>query len=387
MDLNDLRREVNAVSLETAFDYLARANAKEYIEKEKAKELQATEKKKKGNKPSSSQADHISQMTPDQLRAQARLMRSLPPHQLRRSHPQLRHMSDAEIEQAATQMEQMADNPEMVRMAAEQVKNMSPEELERAKQQKRGHQRGSRSRNAATTSPANALENMSLEQLTQQVKVMKTMTKDQIRQMNPQMTTMTDQQIEEMIGQMEQLVNDPVLFETTKNQMKGMTPEDIAKLQAGGDGGGKLPQGTDLASMLENMDGKQVKQMMKMLKENPSMVKQMGPQGEQAMKMLQMFDGMDEAQLDSTLKMMRGVQKATAPFRNAYATVNGFCGGHLVKVVLFLGLLYLGIFVYLRFFVAGGENAVPNTLETVMQEDPKLIPVSDDIPVIVDSEF
>ena len=328
------------------------------------------------------QADQISQMSPDQLRMQARMMRSMPPDQIRRAHPQLRHMTDAQIQMAATQMEQMAENPELVRMAAEQVKNMSPEEYQLAQQQQQQQQPNAASGYGTRTAanPANQLDAMTPDQLKQQAEAMRKMTPQQIRVLNPQLASLTDNEIQQSIEQMEQMANNPAMFEMAKKQMQGMSPDDISKLKSGG----PMPEGMDPSKMLESMDGKQLKQMLKMMKENPDMLKQMGVQGEQMMKTLQMFDGLDEKQLDSAVNMMKGVQKVTAPVRDAYAKVNGLCGGYLIKVLVVLVLLYVGMFVYLRIFVAGGEDS-PGSLKA-LQEQVGNVPVMEG-QAVDDAEF
>ena len=383
MDVSDLRRDVGSMEPETAFEYLAVANSKEFIDKEKAKEQEAQE----ARKTMKSQADKISQMSPDQLRRQARMMRTLPPDQIRKANPQLRHMTDAEIQAAATQMEQMADNPELVRMAAEQVKNMSPEEYQKAHQQQLRQKRqpgtGAVSRNGARTgAPANQLDNMTPEQLKQQAEVMRRMTPQQIRQMNPQLAGLTDDQIEQSVHQMEQMANNPAMFEMAKNQMKGMSPDSIANMKAGG----AMPAGMDPSKMLETMDGKQLKEMIKMMKENPEALKQMGGQGEQMMKALQMFDGMDEKQLDAAVSMMKGVQKVTAPVRNAYAKVNGLCGGHLMKALVLFVLIYVGMFIYLRYFAVTGGVDAPGAAMEALKEHVVEVPV-EEVHIVDETEF
>jgi hypothetical protein len=374
MDVSDLRRDVGSMEPEIAFEYLAVANSKEFIEKEKAKEQQAQE----SHKTMKSQADKISQMSPDQLRRQARMMRTMPPDQIRKANPQLRHMTDAEIEAAATQMEQMADNPELVRMAAEQVKNMSPEEYRKTQQQqlrqKRQPGNAAASRNGArTAAPGNQLDSMTPEQLKQQAEVMRRMTPQQIRQMNPQLATLTDEQIEQSVQQMEQMASNPAMFEMAKNQMKGMSPDGIANMNAAGG----MPAGMDPSKILETMDGKQLKEMIKMMKENPEALKQMGGQGEQMMKALQMFDGMDEKQLDAAVNMMKGVQKVTAPVRNAYAKVNGLCGGHLMKALVLIVLIYVGMFIYLRYFAVSGGVAAAGAALDALKEQIVEVPVQE----------
>ena len=57
-------------------------------------------------------------MDPDTLRSQAAAMRNMDPNVIRRSNPQMANFSDEQIKQAADQMEMMAGNPDMMRMAA-----------------------------------------------------------------------------------------------------------------------------------------------------------------------------------------------------------------------------------------------------------------------------
>ena len=78
-------------------------------------------------------AEQMASMTPEQLRQQAQAMRSMDPSFLRRMNPQLAHMTDDQIKMAAVQMEMMADNPEMAKMAVEQMNAMTPEQIEAVK--------------------------------------------------------------------------------------------------------------------------------------------------------------------------------------------------------------------------------------------------------------
>jgi type III secretory pathway component EscU len=101
---------------------------------------------------------------------------------------------------------------------------------------------------------------------------------------------------------------------------------------------------------MENMDPKQVKQMLRMIKENPEMVKQLMAANpalaktmneEQLQNGLEMFAQMDDAALDRMIGMMNRVQKVTRPFTTAWTKVNGWLGGHLAKLLLLVALLFL----------------------------------------------
>ena len=397
MDAADLRTQVSELDSTLAFEYLATANARAAVEKAKAAD-EAKASSRNSSKTLREQADQITNISPDQLRQQARAMRSIPPDQIRRMNPQFRSMTDAEILQAANQMEQMAESPELVRMAADQVKNMTPEQLERTMQN--NHATGTGLTPAAvpqpaataTTTPQN-LDNVSSDQLKQQAQMMRSMSKDQIRQLNPQLAGLTDAQIDQSIQQMEAMSTNPAMFEMVKNQVKGMTPEQIAMMQQQQQQqqhGSGVPLTShsnsmmgDGAKMMENMDATQLKQMMKMLKENPDMLKQMLPPGvsdEQFKKTFAMFDGMSDAQMESTLKMIKGVQKVTTPVQQAYSKVNALCGGHLMKIVGLIVMLYIGMFVYLRFFA--NKDSATTTIDALQSDYP---PQIQEVPE--DSEF
>lgn len=138
-------------------------------------------------------------MTPEQLRQQARMMRTMPPAQLRRMNPQFAGMSDAQLAMAANQMEMMANNPDMFNQMKQQVAGMSPEELQKI--QKEG-MRGMNNGAPAAGQQMN-VNDMSPEQMKRQAEMMKSMDKDTIRSMNPQMANWNDQQIDMAINQME----------------------------------------------------------------------------------------------------------------------------------------------------------------------------------------
>mmetsp|Transcript_104588 Transcript_104588/g.156640 ORF Transcript_104588/g.156640 Transcript_104588/m.156640 type:complete len:477 (-) Transcript_104588:1015-2445(-) len=78
-------------------------------------------------------AQMMADMSPEQLRQQAHMLKTMEPDAIRRMNPQLAHMTDEQIKMAATQFEMMAQNPEMVKMAQDQMKNMTPEQMEQMK--------------------------------------------------------------------------------------------------------------------------------------------------------------------------------------------------------------------------------------------------------------
>lgn len=117
--------------------------------------------------------DQFENMTPQQLRQQAQMMRSMPPSQLRTMDPQLAGMTDSQIQQAASQLEMMASNPQMMHRMREQMKNMTPQQRQQYEQMMgRNGAAGGRAAGAGGTNanqnPQDMLANMDPEQLRQQ---------------------------------------------------------------------------------------------------------------------------------------------------------------------------------------------------------------------------
>jgi hypothetical protein len=76
----------------------------------------------------------ISSMSPEQLKRQAAMLKSMPIETLRKTNPHMANMTEDQIRLAITQMETMANNPEMMKMASEQMKNMDEKQFEQVKQ-------------------------------------------------------------------------------------------------------------------------------------------------------------------------------------------------------------------------------------------------------------
>ena len=85
MDVSDLRRDVNALNPKDIFTYLVTSNAKENAARVKAEE----EKRKKNVNHMNSQVDQNTDMSPEQLRQQAQMMRSMTPNQICQVNPKL----------------------------------------------------------------------------------------------------------------------------------------------------------------------------------------------------------------------------------------------------------------------------------------------------------
>lgn len=319
-----------------------------------------------------SQASQLANMTPAQLRQQAQMMRSVPPDQIRRMNPAMAGFSDAQILMAANQMEAMANNPQMMKTMTEKMNNMSDEELEQIKRYQEGH---------APTNEVQSMDNMSPEQLQMQADAMKLMDKNTIRSMNPQMAHFSDAQIDMAISQMETMAKNPQMIQNLKEQMKNMKPEDMEKMKKmaageafGGSNGGMPENPMDL---LNNSDPAQIKNMLNMVKENPSLMKDMlrstNPAmadqltDEQIEKTINAFAGMDESKIGMLLKVFNWVQE----FRKSRkAKIAAF-------FVLSFFVFVIGMLIYLI------RSARKTSADMTANGDEGIIP---EVPVI-DSEF
>jgi hypothetical protein len=334
------------------------------------------------NGQASQAADQLSSMSPEQMRQQAQMMRSMDPDHIRRTNPQLAHMSNDQLQQAATQMEMMANNPEMMKTAADQMKNMSPQELQRM--QATGG--AGAVAPAAGASPnaqqgANMMANMTPEQLRKQAEMMKSMPPDQIRRMNPQLAHMSDAQIQMAANQFQMMADNPDMMKMAMDQMKNMSPDEVAKMQQQAGNNPENPPDLanmgDPAKMLESMDPKQLKQMMTTLKQNPEMLKQFatmsGMPEAQLTQGLEMFAGLSDDKMESALKMMQKAQKA----KDMWSKANSKTGGHLLKIVIVVGitLVYL---VIQRFWFGGAVAAATVATPLAQQAVPEAIPVMAD---------
>ena len=334
-------------------------------------------------------AETIATMDPEQLRQQARMMRSMPPDTIRRMNPQLAHMSDAQILAAANQMEMMASNPEMMKMATEQIKKMSPEEIRQAQAQAAaGIPTPSTTTPSSGASPAmqadqaaQVLANMTPEQLRQQADMFESMSPDAIRQMNPQLATMTDEQIKMAAKQYRMMADNPEMMKMAMEQMKGLTPEQIeairkGEIPAGLDG---TLDGQDPAEMLAKMDKKQLKGLLKTLKENPETMKQFaassGLSEDQLAKGLEMFGDMDDAKLELTLNMIQRAQKV----KDVWTKADAKTGGHLMKIIIFLVILVFWLVTQRLFFSSGSSAPVVSAAKKTIPTIPKeTVPVVED---------
>jgi hypothetical protein len=243
-------------------------------------------------------AERMASMSPDDLRKQATTMRAMGPAAMRAMNPQMANMSDTQIEMAIAQMEAVANDPNQLKMAAEQMKNMSEGELNRALEQQTAMMGGgaggtssSSSRGTATSHPppsfsaaqleqaTRQMSSMSPEQLRQQATMLRSMPLSTLRATNPAMSSMSDAQIEQSISQLEMMANNPDMLRMATESMKGLTPEQLATMQEqmlnilGPSSDGS--SGGDLSSSLLFTDPTKLNSAVKAMKQNPDILKQM----------------------------------------------------------------------------------------------------------------
>lgn len=238
-------------------------------------------------------------------------------------------------------------------------------------------------------SPAQAaeqLQNLSPEQLRQQVEMMRSIDPDVLRRMNPQLASLTDQQIRMAADQMEMMVNNPQMMKAAAEQMKNMTQEQLeamrngvtgasssssSPLGSGSNGPPDLSQmGGDPAALLAGMDKAQLKQILQTLKDSPEMLKQFsdmsGMSEEQLKRGVETFSAMDDDKMDAAIKMMRTVQYA----KDMWTRVDVQTGGYLKRILIGIGLSMLGLTVW---FISsrGGESGTA-VASTIGNEIPNL---------------
>jgi len=347
-------------------------------------------------------AERMSQMDPDEIRRQAATMKSMGPAALRAMHPQMAALTDEQIQMAVAQMEAVAANPDQLKMMADQMKGASESELRRAMQHQGplAPQAGPPKADATSSSNANVnanisqsqftqatqqLSSMSPDQLRQQAQMLKSMPRDQLRRSNPQMAHMTDAQIDMSINQMDMMAQNPAVLQMAAEQMKNMTSGQFESMKglmggpppgaaAGGREGEASGSGApaaaagpsgllaDPSKVMEAFLGnpEQLNGMLKMMKQNPDMMKQMmasqmgihnkenggtdsakREQLEKLERAVDSFANMDDVQLERYLKMANRVQKMTKPMLTLFAKVKDMLG--VSAKSLMVGINVLGL--------------------------------------------
>ncbi|VEU34311.1 unnamed protein product [Pseudo-nitzschia multistriata] len=320
-------------------------------------------------------ADQLSKMSPDQLRQQAKMMRTMDPDVVRRMNPQLANASDEQLRMAADRMEMMANNPEMIKMAAAQMRGMGPNPNAAATT-------SNSSRSAAeiptafptptasqTKQAADMMKNMTPEQFRQQAQMLKTMDPDVIRRTNPQLAHMSDAQIKMAATQFEMMANNPAMMKMAMDQMKNTSPEQLEAMRKGqmpatATTPGGVPSqanmaqmGADPSEMLAGMDKKQLKEMLNTVKDNPEMMKQFadmtGMSEDQLRQGVESFAGMDDSKLEAALTMMKTAQKA----KDAWAQADAKVGGKLKHILIASAVAFLGWIVWYFFLRTAAVDA------------------------------
>lgn len=375
----------------------------------------------------------MASMSPDQLRQQAATMKAMGPTALRNLNPAMKHMSDAQINQAIEQMEAVANNPEMMRAATEQMKNMKPEELEAAV----GAGVGGMAASSATTASSgsggslpNTIKNMtssqikeasqkmssmSPDELRQQASMLKSMPLDTLRRTNPHFATMTEDQIKMAITQMEQMADNPDMMKLAAEQMKNMDEAQLESMKSmlNGDSLNGASNSTatpitnannlaDLAAdpskMMESLlsNPEQLSSMIKTMKQNPDLMKSVissqmginadGTGGDEAKKKqmeqaIDQFTSMDDAQLEKLVKVANTVQKFAKPVLTSFNGVKNALGVSAKTLIVLLNLLFfggIGVFIAWRRTRGDVVDGVGEMLGGMSEEIPEVVGGYDD---------
>ena len=390
-------------------------------------------------------AERMSSMTPDQLRQQAATMRAMGAATLRATNPAMAALTDEQINMSISQMEAMANNPQMMKMAMDQMKNMSESDLNAAVKQDLAAQRSSSSSNASNVDPnatysdvtsaaaapttnrsvpdissdqfktaSQQMASMSPEQLKQQASMLRGMPKETLRRTNPFMAKMSDAEIEMAIQQMESMASNPEMLKMAGEQLKNMSPEQFEQMKKMANGSGiagagmvgssadnnanttatdaPVPAGgfpSDPSQMMETLlsNPEQLNSMIKMMKQNPDMIKQMiaaqfgggsGGQGgdqakiEQMEKAIDQFAQMDDKQLERYLKMANTVQTVTKPVLNSFKATKNMLGVSAKTLIVLINVVFaVGVYMFYKWLKSRG--AVEELIDPLVQEMPEIV--------------
>lgn len=380
-------------------------------------------------------AERMATMSPDDLRKQATTMRAMGPAAMRAMNPQMVNMTDAQIEMAIAQMEAVANDPNQLKMAAEQMKNMSESELTRALEQQTEMMGGaggnsstssssssSRGRTSTTAAPPSfsaaqleqatkQMSSMSPEQLRQQSTMLRSMPFSTLRATNPHMAKMSDAQIEQSIAQLEMMANNPEMLRMATESMKGLTSEQLATMQeqmanilGGSEGGGG--GGGDLGSGLFT-DPTKLNSAVKAMKQNPDILKHMlgggaaggsssssrsmlsDKQMAQMNNMIDSFTTMDDERLEKYLHVANVMQRTVvAPFMKTKDALG--LSTRMGLILVWIGMTIVtctfGLFVWQWWF--GSKKFIQTSLHdsiSILSEDDLPPNMTNDYNV--DSEF
>jgi hypothetical protein len=383
-------------------------------------------------------AERMSQMTPDQLRQQAATMRAMGAAALRATNPAMATLTDEQINMSISQMEAIASNPQMMKMAMDQMKNMTDSDLNAAVKQNLVTQpSSSNSNNTAPAPAANAtysdvrsataasapnafnmspdqfktasqqMASMSPDQLKQQSAVLRGMSKETLRRTNPFMANMSDSEIDVAINQMEKMASDPAMLKMASEQLKNMSPDQLEHMRNIAKSGSMMggisvndtnANGTDAphafpndaAQMFDTLlaNPEQVNSMVKMLKQNPDMIKQIfaaqlrgsDGQGADNAKVKQMenlvdhFSEMDDKYLEKMLKTLNTFRAVVKPLWKSFWATKYFLGVSAKTLIVLINIVFaFGTYMFYKWLKARGgvEDALLDPL--LAQEMPEII--------------
>jgi hypothetical protein len=229
---------------------------------------------------------------------------------------------------AIAQMEAVASDPSQLRMAADQMRNMSEGDLERVLDQTATAMGGGGKAATVTAVPpppaaapappvskaqlehaARQMSSMSPAQLRRQAAMLRSMPIGALRDANPHMSGMTDAQIEASIAQFETMADNPDMMRMAVEALSD--PDKLDSATNSMDSMGAAVAG----GMLSDPD--QLNSAVKAMKRNPQMLKQMltsqrgvsESQKEQMSRVIDSFATMDDARLEGYLKLANVVQE------------------------------------------------------------------------------
>lgn len=165
---------------------------------------------------SGNMAEMLSSMDPEMIRQQASMMKSMSTSQLRAMGPQFAGMTDEQIHQTTRQMEMIAANPGLMKLAAEQMKNMSPEDIKAVQEGRMPAGLGeSSSGGAAAPDPMALLSNTSGKQIKELLQTAKA-NPDVLRSVMPNADPKQMESMIEKLDRMDESTLDRIIAVLTK---------------------------------------------------------------------------------------------------------------------------------------------------------------------------
>jgi hypothetical protein len=251
------------------------------------------------------------------------------------------------------------------------------------------------------------MASMSPDQLKQQSAVLRGMSKETLRRTNPFMANMSDSEIDMAINQMEKMASDPAMLKMASEQLKNMSPDQLEHMRNIAKSGSMMggisvndtnANGTDAphafpndaAQMFDTLlaNPEQVNSMVKMLKQNPDMIKQIfaaqlrgsDGQGADNAKVKQMenlvdhFSEMDDKYLEKMLKTLNTFRAVVKPLWKSFWATKYFLGVSAKTLIVLINIVFaFGTYMFYKWLKARGgvEDALLDPL--LAQEMPEII--------------